>query len=155
MPQSKKFTKRELIAYIIDLSEQKLKLAQAHRQDTHESVLSEDKGSAGDKHETGRAMAQIELDKAGNVVVEQEKVLAIFKRLQEISSQSNQIALGSLIELNDFYIFLSSGLGLITFRNTQIYVVGPHAPLGQQILGKKIDDSILLNGISHKIICLS
>ncbi|GAA4801623.1 hypothetical protein GCM10023330_04420 [Litoribaculum gwangyangense] len=52
-----------------------------------ESLLSETKSSAGDKHETGRAMIQIEREKAGNQLAEIEKTKQILSKINTQHSQ--------------------------------------------------------------------
>ena len=46
-----------------------------------ESLTSETKSSAGNKHETGRAMLQLEREKAGNQLAEVQKTKAMLSKI--------------------------------------------------------------------------
>ena len=61
-----------------------------------ESLDSESKSSAGDKHETGRAMAQLEMEKLGGQYESARKLLLIANRLNYRKNQ-NTIAAGTLL----------------------------------------------------------
>ena len=52
--------------------------------DIQKSLLSETKSSAGDKHETGRAMLQLEREKAGQQLAEIQKIKEILLKLFEL-----------------------------------------------------------------------
>ena len=51
-------------------------------QSNQEALDSESKSSAGDKHETGRAMLQLEMEKAGQQLQEVEKMKLILEKIQ-------------------------------------------------------------------------
>ena len=52
----------------------RLRTIQKTINEIQESLTSETKSSAGDKHETGRAMLQLEREKAGNQLAEIQKI---------------------------------------------------------------------------------
>ncbi len=62
-----------------------------------ESLTSETKSSAGDKHETGRAMLQLEREKAGHQLVEIEKQKQILQKIN-VEAKHQKAALGSVIK---------------------------------------------------------
>jgi hypothetical protein len=61
-----------------------------------ESLEDESKSSAGDKHETGRAMLQIDRENAGKQLHEIESLQALVKKIDS-SAVSDYIRLGSLV----------------------------------------------------------
>lgn len=109
------------------------------------ALESETKSSAGDKHETGRAMLQLEMEKAG-------KQLASVTKMQETLAKINlekasQIAcLGSLIYTENINYFLSISSGKITIENTDFFAISVSSPIGKLLLGKKENDSFVFNG---------
>jgi len=108
------------------------------------ALYSETKSSAGDKHETGRAMLQLEMEKASqqlNVIIEMKEVLSkiILKKTSTIS------CLGSLIFTNKASYFLAISTGKITIENIDYYAVSTNSPIGKQLLGKSIGDHIPFN----------
>jgi hypothetical protein len=66
--------KKELYNQCFSFIENRLLTVKKTMAEIQESLLSETKSSAGDKHETGRAMLQLEREKAGNQLVEIIKI---------------------------------------------------------------------------------
>ena len=107
-------------------------------------LQSETKSSAGDKHETGRAMLQLEIEKASqqlNVVIQMRDVLEKIST----SKTSTNISLGSIIFTNKTNYYLAISAGKITIENTDYFAVSINSPIGQELLGKKVGDIIDFN----------
>jgi len=106
-----------------------------------ESSQEDSKSSAGDKHETARAMVQIEIEninKQLSVFIDQRQaVLAI-----NPSIQSTKITKGSLVQTNLAWYYFAVGLGKLMVDKELVFVLNPQAPLGQILLGKKAGDCI-------------
>jgi len=109
-----------------------------------ESLQSETKSSAGDKHETGRAMLQLEREKAGNQLFDIQNQQELFSRVN-IDNSSNIACLGSLITTNNGVYFLSISVGVITINDNRYYAISPSSPIGKVLLGKKIGDTFIFN----------
>ena len=60
------------------------------------SLTSESKSTAGDKHETGRAMIQLEREKLGNQLKQLELQEAVLRKIQT-DKKSDLIVLGSYV----------------------------------------------------------
>lgn len=108
------------------------------------ALFSETKSSAGDKHETGRAMLQLEMEKASQQlvsIIEMKEVLAKI----ETQKTSEIICLGSLIITDKANYFLTISSGKISIDNIDYYSVSTNSPIGQQLLGKKVGDEIPFN----------
>lgn len=112
-----------------------------------EALTSETKSSAGDKHETGRAMAQLEMEKLGG---QYQSAVQIKQFLIQIdpSRTSKTVATGSLLLAKSFVYFVSVGLGKLdfTFDGRDIYAISPSSPLAQSLLGKSLVDDVNMNG---------
>ena len=115
-----------------------------------ESLENESKSSAGDKHETGRAMVQLEQEKLSKQMTE---LLLMRRILEQInpSIKHVKIGIGSLVETTMGWYFISVGLGPIEKDGKVIFVLNPQAPLGQKLVGKKVGESIDLNGKMEEI----
>lgn len=105
---------------------------------------SETKSSAGDKHETGRAMLQLEMEKLGQ---QYQNVWAQKNKLNKIDIEPKTIAqAGSLISTNNnLYYFLAESIGRLAFEQQQIMVISTQSPIGQLLIGKKEEDQISFN----------
>lgn len=115
-----------------------------------ESLENESKSSAGDKHETGRAMVQLEQEKLSKQMTE---LLLMRRILEQInpSIKHVKIGIGSLVETTMGWYFISVGLGPIEKDGKVIFVLNPQAPLGQKLVGKKVGESIDMNGKMEEI----
>lgn len=116
-----------------------------------EGVESESKSTAGDKHETGRAMLNIEQDRLSRQLAALDEQEAVLRRLQQTGGGS-LIAPGSLIETDRGWFFLSTALGRITVNGTPVMTLSPESPLGAQWLGLSAGASSTFNGISYAIV---
>ncbi len=71
------------------------------------------KSSAGDKHETARAMLQLDREQAGERLVEIEKTLEVLHKIN-LTKTATHAHLGSLVTTNKGNFFLSISLGVLT-----------------------------------------
>ncbi len=119
--------------------------------DVKKSLDSDTKSSAGDKHETARAMVQLEQEKLN-------KQLGEFVQMKSTLNQINptifhrKVGMGSLILTSLGWYFLSIGLGQISLDESNIFVLNPQAPLAKQLIGKKIGEECEFN--SNKFLIL-
>ena len=105
----------------------------------------ETKSTAGDKHETGRAMAQIEQEKAArqlNDLIRQEQELLKIRGF----AGKNFADRGSIVITDKQNFYVSIALGAFTLDKFQFYAISPASPIGAMIIGKKQQDSFILNG---------
>jgi len=106
-----------------------------------ESLLSETKSSAGDKHETGRAMLQLEREKAGNQLAEIQKVKEQLGKIS-VSKPSELVKLGSIVYTNNANYYLAISAGILKVKEESFYAIAPNTPIGKLLLTKKVGDSI-------------
>ncbi len=122
-------------------------------QDAFDATANESKSSAGDKHETSRAMAQLEQEKIGGQLIEMTKLHAILQRIDP-TFVSDSIQLGSLVETSSGWFYLSVGIGILNSGGNTLFCITPNAPVGKLLVGKKVQDSIEFNGNPTRIIQL-
>lgn len=109
-----------------------------------ESLFQESKSSAGDKHETGRAMLQIERENAGRQLQEIEQLQLLVHKIN-IHTNSEHIHLGSLVHTSNGIYFISISLGQVTIGSANYMCIGARSPIGKMLLGKKIGDVGIFN----------
>lgn len=131
--------------------ESKITSIQESFDDANSALTSETKSSAGDKHETGRAMAQLEQEKLSGQL---SNLVHLKEGLSRINSKDNfeTIQFGSIVETSNGFFFLSVGLGAIKIGEITVFSLSITSPIGQQMAGKKKNDEILFNGKNIKII---
>ena len=118
--------------------------------DIEESLLEEDKNSSGDKHETGRAMLQIDRENAGKQLQEIEKLTQLLRRI-DVRASSDYARLGSLVYTDKFNYFISISVGNISIGKDDYLCVALNSPVGMMLSGKKKGEQFLFNGNTFKI----
>lgn len=110
--------------------------------DIQEALNSETKNSSGDKHETGRAMLQIDLEKAGNQLNEIIKIQDILKKV-DINKRSDTVRLGSVVYTSKFNYFIAISAGSLLFEDNNFYAIATDTPIGQLLASKSVGDQIV------------
>ncbi len=117
---------------------------------TQEAANNETKSSAGDKHETGRAMAQLETEKLSKQLSEALKIEQVLTQINP-NSEHKKIGLGSLITTNNGTFYLSASLGKVEIDKSVFYIISPASPIGKLLLTKKEKESFSFNGKNYVI----
>lgn len=134
--------------------DQRAQNLQASLNDALDSTANETKSTAGDKHETGRAMAQLEQEKIGSQIAEITKLKEILFRIQPEKNHSN-VELGSLVTTSIGIFFISIGIGAFPFEGKSVFCITPMAPVCQLLLGKQAGDSFEWQGKKIEIVIVS
>ncbi|MFN0188204.1 MAG: hypothetical protein ACKVQV_05835 [Bacteroidia bacterium] len=116
-----------------------------------DDVSNESKSSAGDKHETARAMMNLEQEKLGRQLQELMTMKEHFNKIN-FEIVSDKIQLGSMIETNKGYFLLSVGLGKIKANTQDLMLLSLQSPLGEMLLCKSEGDRVILNTHEYIII---
>ena len=119
--------------------------------DIEESLLEESKSTSGDKHETGRAMLQIDRENAGKQLLEIEKLISILPKI-EIRTTSDYIRLGSLVYTEKFTYFISLCTGLTKLDDEEYVCISLNSPIGTQLIGKRTGDTFVFNNETFAIL---
>ena len=119
--------------------EKRLKIIKNTIHDIQESFDSETKSSAGDKHETGRAMLQIDLEKALYQLSEIQKIKDIL-RMVDVNKSSETVRLGSVVFTSKSNYFIAISAGNISIKDQQFYAIATDTPIGMLLMGKKVGD---------------
>lgn len=147
----KKDIKQQLFSLCLNLIAQRISNAQLAINNAKESANDDTKSSAGDKHETGRAMAQLEQEKSAhqlNDALDLKK--AIEKINLEIKSDSAQV--GSIVVTDRGNFFVSVPVGKIEIEKVQYYAISIASPIGLKLKNLTKNDSFNMNGIVYKIL---
>jgi hypothetical protein len=128
----------------IDMLLGKINSIQNNMQLVQESANNEEKSSAGDKYETGRAMSHLSQEMNAKQLQQVQHELAILKAIQTIPI-NDTIKKGALIKTNIGYLYLTVALGNITLSGQKLIALSPSSPLGNLLLQKRAGDTILFN----------
>ena len=142
--------KQKIYNHCLQVLNQKIEELNSALNTATESANNETKSSAGDKHETARAMMQIEQEKLGKQLKELQDQKSELEKI-DVAKISNQIAKGTLIKTDKGFLFLSIGLGKIIVDGKTVFAISLQSPLGSKMLGKKENDAVEMNGVQYKI----
>lgn len=133
--------KEELYKQCLTFIDKRLQTVQNELTGIRNALLNETKSSAGDKHETGRAMLQLEREKAGEQLLEAQKLHSVLSKIDPLK-RSHVVTLGSVVytSKNNYYIAVSAGE--IRLSGTLFYAISPQTPIGSLLLFKTIGDAI-------------
>lgn len=149
-----KTLKTKTISHLEQLIESKVDFVQKQLDDVQGSANNETKSSAGDKHETGRAMAQLEKEKAAKQLETLIKQKQVLFRVQNLKSNAT-VQFGSMIRTETQCFFLSIGLGEIEIEGHNVFCISPVSPIGQSLKDKKPTDSFLFGTQTELIVELA
>jgi transcription elongation GreA/GreB family factor len=133
-----------------DLLNEKISSLRKTLVELEEGSESDNKSSAGDKHETARAMMQIEQEKLGKQLNEILVQLSELEKIDPVVS-SAQVAKGGLVTTNNGILFVSVALGKIVVDEKTVMALSPKSPLGVKLMGLKANDSTEINGTNYTV----
>ncbi|WP_248397019.1 MULTISPECIES: 3-oxoacyl-ACP synthase [unclassified Bizionia] len=128
----------------------RLEAVQTKIAEIQESLTSETKSSAGDKHETGRAMLQLEREKAGVQLSEIQKQQNTLTKVKVLNT-SKTICLGSVVYTSKSNYFVAISAGAFSIAGELFYAISPQTPIGKLLLGKTVLNEIAFNNQTIKI----
>lgn len=117
-----------------------------------ESLSGESKSTAGDKHDTGRAMIHLEQEKLASQFNQLNSQIQLLDQIRQRPNPVTKVEIGSFIQLDEEYYFIGIPAGKISFQEQIVWCIGHQAPLAQQLLGKKSGETVPLN---NKLLIIS
>jgi transcription elongation GreA/GreB family factor len=120
-------------------------------QELFKSLNEETKSSAGDKHETTRAMIQIEREKNSKRIKEIENSKKQLIVIKSVQLNNLKVSPGSIIFTSNNNYFISISSEIYSSDTNKIYCVSTNTPIAKSYLGKKIGDIVTFNNIKSKI----
>lgn len=142
--------KKELVEHCLALVQQRIDNASQAMQAAQESANMEEKSSAGDKYETGRAMAQLERDKAARQLNEAMMLKSALTSIK-LKSSTLQVSVGSLVTTDHNHFFIAISLGKLSAANHDFFVIAPATPIGRLLKGLRVGNKFTFNNQAHTI----
>ena len=129
----------------------RLQTVEAVLSSNQKALQSETKSSAGDKHETSRAMLQLEMEKAGQQLAGITQMKVVLSKI-DILKTSKNACLGSVIITAKVSYFLSISAGQLIVADKSYFAISVSSPMGKLLLGKQEKEVISFNGKTIEII---
>lgn len=140
--------KQELLEQCKKFVNNRLQTVQSTISSNQKALQSETKSSAGDKHETGRAMLQLEMEKASQQLAGISTMNQILSKI-DVTKKSEIAHLGSIIKTSSGNYFLSISAGNLKVNGIDYFAVSVFSPIGKILLGLK--ENVDFNFKSKKI----
>ncbi|GAB3703632.1 hypothetical protein GCM10027592_33930 [Spirosoma flavus] len=144
-------TKIALLGLCEAYVQQRIDTARLAMEAAQEAANSESKSSAGDKYETGRAMAQLERDRHAQLLAEALKIQQDVNRLV-VEKHYETVQPGSLVITNRGQFFISISAGKLTLAGKDYFAVSPASPIATSLLGRKLGDSVTFNKLTYQVL---
>ncbi len=142
--------KTELYKHCEVLLETQIETLRNWMQEKVTDAENDTKSSAGDKHETGRSMLQLEQEKINRQLDETQLRL---KNLRSIKpdTQPVEVQTGALFCCSGQWFYIAVALGKVSFEETEIMVISPDSPLAQVLKGAQKGENRSFNQRKYTI----
>lgn len=145
--------KEDLYKFCQEYIDARISRIQGQITEVKSALTSESKSSAGDKHETGRAMLQLEREKLGQQLLEAEKLEQLLRKVPT-NTPNNRVVLGSLVKTASATYYIAISAGKFQKDGAVIFCISANTPIAKLLLGKTTGDTIIFNGIEAKILTI-
>ncbi|MDG2349499.1 MAG: GreA/GreB family elongation factor [Flavobacteriaceae bacterium] len=146
--------KQQLHLKCQELLQDRLRVLEKSMNDIYNNLESETKSTAGDKHETGRAMLHLEREKLGHQLAIINNQLQVFNKIN-LEAQISRVVLGSLVYTTQANYFISVSMGELKAGKIRAYAISPMSPVGQALMLKAVDETVFYNNQKIKILKIS
>lgn len=136
--------KQQLYGFCKSFIENRLVRINSNIDSLQEALTSETKSSAGDKHETGRAMIQLECEKLGNQLAEAQLLQELFKKIP-LQTSFSKVGLGSVVLTDQQNYYMGISAGELKWHGVSYFAIAPNTPIGKLLLGKVVGDVVVFN----------
>ncbi len=145
------FIKESLYDQCVAYVQKRIDTARQAMESAQEAANSESKSSAGDKYETGRAMAQLERDRNAQLLAEARKVESDLKHIN-IEKSFETVQPGSIVITNRGAFFISIGAGKLTLYGVDYFAVSAASPIATALAGKKAGEAVVFNKLMYEVL---
>jgi hypothetical protein len=143
--------KEELYNQCLSFVDQRIENAKQALQHAQDAANAEEKSSAGDKYETGRAMAHLEREKSLQQLNEALKLKAVLDRINPTVSNDHG-TVGSVVITNVGNFYLTISAGELEVAGIQFIALSQISPIGALLMNKKKGGQFIFNKRSIEIL---
>lgn len=143
--------KRQLLSDCLLRLEQRRKEIMDELDQIAIAIANETKSSAGDKHETSRALMQNQREQIGQRLKETETMIGAVQQI-DIQSVNTGVRMGSMVTTNKGIFWISVAYGRFDTGDITYYFISPQSPLAIAMTGKKGGDQFSFNNQEYRIV---
>ncbi|MEP2936508.1 MAG: 3-oxoacyl-ACP synthase [Gilvibacter sp.] len=145
--------KKQALRFCSQWAKQRQQAIQKKETHLKEALLGASKSSAGDKHNTERAMLQLEREQLGNQLAVLERDLEVIDRIDP-ETINDRIHLGSLVYAPNAIYFICVSAGVFNEDNSQVVAISSAAPIARAMIGMASGDSFTWQGKQYPILAV-
>jgi len=134
--------------------EQRIETAETALEQAREASNDDTKSSAGDKFETTREMMQQDISRNKRLLMDAKQNLQVLESIKDLAP-SDRIKNGSLVVTSEGTFYISISAGQLNIDGQIIFAISALSPIGQLLLGKKVNDVISFNQKQYSILEIS
>lgn len=150
--KEKLLRKQVLISACVATIENRINNAKHAMEQSQASANNEGKSSAGDKHETARAMSQINRDMYAKQLEESLRDLQYINTLSSNIKLFDKVCTGAVVVCKEYSFYIALGLGSIMLEGHKIIFLSPNAPIARLLYHRIAKDTFDFNGIQTEIL---
>ncbi len=135
----------------VQYAQERINNAKEAIDEAQSAANSETKSTAGDKHDTSRAMSQLAVEQntvALNQALKLNKILGAINVEREFES----VRAGALVQTNRGIYYIVISAGKVVVEDKTIFCLSPGAPLAQVMLDKKKGTFFSFNQLNFEIL---
>ena len=146
-----KTLKRKVHAQCLESLEKRVESLRIALQAMQDSANLETKSSAGDKYETGRAMAQLEIEKLHEQLAGAREQLYRLQRIQP-ENRLQVVKEGALVRTDKMHLYFSVSAGTFKVGENSVITLSMASGLGMAARGFKAGESFSFRNQTHQIL---
>ncbi|MBN4071014.1 3-oxoacyl-ACP synthase [Crocinitomix catalasitica] len=142
--------KLQLYKSCLSYVEERISISKTAIEEAQGAANAETKSTAGDKHDTARAMMQLEVEKNMKQLAEAQKLKQLLAQIDPKRS-CIQVEFGAAAETTNgnFYVCISAGK-----IDDGYFAISPVSPIGLALRGCRVGDSVSFNGKTIEVLAL-
>lgn len=143
--------KNQLYQLCLDFIEKRIATATEALQQAQEASNDDTKSSAGDKFETGREMAQQDINRNKQLLADAQQQKGVLLTLADVG-ESDKVRSGSLVITNNANFYISISAGQLLLDGKAYFAISAASPVGKLLIGKAVGEQFEFNQKMYDIV---
>lgn len=142
--------KHQLYQLCLAFIEKRIATATEALLQAQEASNDDTKSSAGDKFETGREMAQQDINRNKQLLADAQQQKAVLLSLADVT-ETTKVRSGSLVITNNGSFYISISAGQLQLEGKTHFAISAASPIGKLLIGKEVGEKFDFNGKNYLI----
>lgn len=142
--------KNELYQLCLAFIEKRIATATEALEQAQEASNDDTKSSAGDKFETGREMAQQDINRNKQLLADAKQQKSVLLALADVF-ETSKVRSGSLVITNNGNFYISISAGQLQLEGKTYFAISAASPIGKLLIGKAAGEQFDFNGKTYLV----